>query len=275
MRIDPVAMTIDARRLAATRILLGGSAVSVGLHAYRVLSELRDPDSLRLPFLTEIDLTGAIVVLLVGLWLVSAAAYTIGWKTNVAGRLLFGIMAVTVAVDQQLYSNHAYLLWLLVGLSTLSRPGAAWSLDSRTHHQVRVPAWPVVLMCTQVSLVYLFAAATKLNPDFLSGLMLERWLAPSAQWAVGASRAMSVITPIVESFLGLALWSPRLRRFAILGGVLFHLSTPIFMVGPLELIEFSAIMVSTYWLFPGLTPAEVTAPSQPSRPTDSASTVPG
>lgn len=263
---------IDPRPLAGTRIALGVTSASVAVRSILILDQLAAPDALRLPLFLSWEITPWLMALAAA-WLAASIAYAVGWMTRPAGVVLLIAMATTVALDQQLYSNHAYLLWLLVGLSLLSTPGAAWSIDGRGRTPEPVAAWPVVLMCAQVSIVYIGAGLTKVNPVFLSGAMLARFIEERAAWAVGSAQLLSVMTPLVEIALGIGLWSARYRRILIVAGLGLHLTIPLVMAGTVELLEFSVVILGTYWLFPAAARA-VTERSQPSRPVDSSSTAP-
>ena len=59
------------------------------------------------------------------LWVLVAIAFVIGWRTRVAGAVLGCLIGYSLLLDQQLYSNHLYLLFLIVVLLTISAAAAA------------------------------------------------------------------------------------------------------------------------------------------------------
>ncbi len=103
-------------------------------------------------------------------------------------------------------------------------------------------------MLTQVTVLYLFAGLSKINPVFLSGRPLQGWLwLDLPDWIFPA---LSVATILTELFLAFALWVPKLRVLAVLVGVAFHASIVLGITGPtVSLVAFAAASVSSYWLF--------------------------
>lgn len=239
--------------VALTRAGVGVAAL---IEAFEVAGQLRafhNPDLLTLPRLDWFAVVPASATnLFLGTWLLAAAAFCLGWRTRPAGVVLTGFLAYVLVLDRQLYSNHLYLMTILTVLLTLADSGASFSIDSR-RRGVRhtIPAWPVALIRLQVSIVYAFAAATKLNLVYLSGLVLRTQLrlpgldaVPPALFALAA--AGSVAT---ELFLAFALWKPRLRPLAFLVGVGFHLTILVTMRVIPDLLVFALLMVSAYMAF--------------------------
>lgn len=198
-------------------------------------------------------------------WLGAALAFGLGWRTRLAGGALVAAMAAALLADQQLYSNHLYLLAWAVGLLCLADAGARWSLDARRRGAREVPRWPVVLLRVQVSVVYFFAAASKVNPGFVTGGVLAasmRWEGPLAvPEALGNGWilfALSLATIVVELWLSAALWSRRLRTRAMGVGILLHLGMVATTRPTLELALFAGIMGC---LYPAFLPAPAVAPA--------------
>mgnify|MGYP006199594577 CR=1 FL=1 len=87
--------------------------------------------------------------------------------------------------DQQLYSNHLYLMVIVVGLLTAGDGGAALSLDAmRRGARETVPTWPMWLLRVQVSIVYGSAALSKVNLTYLSGSVVASYLRRDGPLAV-------------------------------------------------------------------------------------------
>jgi len=221
----------DARPLAVARIIIGVNAAFAALDAWRMLARLLRPVVVKIPFLSSVPVlpSGALRVFIAA-WLVAALLFALGWKTRVAGAVLVLVTGYTLIVDQQTYSNHLYLLVLVLLLLTLSDSGATWGVDALHAARRDVAAWPILLLKIQVTLVYVFSAMAKITPQYLAGEILlrslkqEGWLAVPQSWRAPAVMSVFAVTSIVaELFIAFGLWSTRLRPFAILAGIGFHL----------------------------------------------------
>lgn len=255
-------LTAGSTPVGAARVAMGAAALLEALLVAPHLRATTDPERLRLPvtgWLPAPDGTWA--ELFIVLWILVAAAFLLGWQTRIAGGLLVGVFSYTLLLDHQLYSNHLYLMVLLTGLLTLGNAGAALSLDARRRgaqapvkaaavKAAVVKAWPIVLIRLQVSIVYGFAAITKLNLVYLSGLVLRHQIpVPAIQhlpfWVFSVAAFASVTT---EAFLAVALWSRRLRVWALVVGMGFHLSIVALLQTP-ALVTFALVMLSAYLSF--------------------------
>ena len=99
-----------------------------------------------------------------------------GKAVPVTGTLLAALVGYVLTLDQQTYSNHLYLLSLLSVLLALAH--------TERH---REPA--LTLLRWQLVVVYAFAAASKVNADFLSGRVIAENLPPAfSALAAGPSR---------------------------------------------------------------------------------------
>jgi hypothetical protein len=156
--------------------------------------------------------------------------------------------------DQQTYSSHLVLCTLLLLYLALARSDTRLSLAAL--HRRRsgagtpdtVPWWPQLLMLTQVGVVYLFTALSKMNPVFLSGEPLEGWT-----WFSGPAwlfRALALGTVAAELFLVAGLWVPRVRVLAVLAGVGLHAGIVVGLSDlNVVLLAFALMTTSTYPLF--------------------------
>lgn len=252
-----VTATADPRPVALARIGVGAAVLLKALIVAPVLLRIGDPTRLRLPFAEWLPvLPGSAVLPLLGAWAAAGAAFLVGWHTRLAGSALSVILLVTLLGDQQLYSNHLYLLFTLVLLLTIARSGAACSLDAgRSAVPAAIPRWPVTLLKVQLTLVYGFAALAKLDLPYLSGAVLNAHMGRGALLPIPeALRIVEVMAPLawlsilVEGFLALAFWSPRWRKAACVAGVLFHLSVILLIAPASELIVFAVVMFSLYLL---------------------------
>jgi vitamin K-dependent gamma-carboxylase-like protein len=227
-----VDLRTGARLLAATRIIIATNAALAALEAWRMLSRVLKPGIVEIPFLPWLPrFPSSALPYFIAAWLVAALLLALGWRTRIAGAALTLIAGYTLFLDQQTYSNHLYLLFLILFLLMLSDSGAALSLDARRQGtRSDVAAWPVLLLKIEATIVYVFSALAKITPAYLSGEVLTRslkregWLAVPATWLSPATMSVLATTSIVaELFIGVGLWSRRLRRFAILAGAGFHL----------------------------------------------------
>jgi predicted DCC family thiol-disulfide oxidoreductase YuxK len=246
-------------RIAA--VIRWGVGLAIGLELISVsphLLALTRSDVLRTPYFGPAQpLEPAIAIGLVILAAVSLVAFTIGVFTVPAGVVLAATLAAFMAVDQQLYSNHLYLMVLLVGLLVAARPGRALSVDAlRDGEQSSSPALPLLLIRGQISIVYLFAALSKLNATFLSGTVLNSHLRADgplglpSEWRVfEVMAALSVITILLELALAVGLWIPRWRRSVMTLGLMLHLGILFWMTLPLQLTAFALVMWSGYLAF--------------------------
>ncbi len=248
---------VQPRVPAILRLLLGTVAIVRGVEAYRILRPLSKVHILNVPYVEWMPSPSqGVIVAIAVLWVGAALCFAVGYRTQVSGILLTVAMAAGLLIDQQGYSNHLYLLTVLVGLLTMSRPGGAWSLDLR---HGRGPAssilWPLVLMKVQISVVYLFAAFTKFHGEYLSGRVLAGQVGhgvvpiPDSLKTGQIFMTLAISSILIEIFLAIYLWHPERRFLAVGAGVLLHATIPFLMQPFLQLSVFSAIMLSSYLLF--------------------------
>ena len=251
---------VDARPVAMARIVIGIAVLLKLVSGTRHLSRLAEPDTIKLPMVAWLpSLTPAAATVLLALWALAGCGLLLGWRTRVAGTLLTLVLVVQLVQDQQTYSNHLYLLALVVGLLTVADSGATFSLDARRRHRQAVPAWPVFLLQAQLSIVYAFAALSKLTPDYLSGVALAPFV-PLQSWValMGLQAAAALVLLLswaaipLELVLAIFLWSPRHRRATALLGVVLHLGMVALIYRMrLDLTVFAVIMWGMYLLFIG------------------------
>ena len=221
----------DARKLAVARITLAICSIGFAWENWRILSRLLNPIIVQLSYFEWVPrLHARVLPFYIGLWVIASGAFLIGWMTRVAGSIITCLAGYTLLLDQQLYSNHLYLFFLIVLLLTVADSGAAFSLDSlRRSRRNTVAGWPALLLMLQVSLVYGFSALAKLTPQFMSGDVLEQtlkrqaWFAFPDSWRSPKLLATLAISAIaLELFIAFGLWIRRLRWAAVLGGIALH-----------------------------------------------------
>ncbi|MEZ4522722.1 MAG: HTTM domain-containing protein [Thermomicrobiales bacterium] len=230
---------IEVRTLM--RLLIGTAALIQAVDMAILFHVVFDEGKLRLPLYDWLPvLPGALMPVYFGIWLLSAIAFATGLQMRLAGVLLVFSMMYAIFVDQQTYSNHVYLLVIVMLLLML--PGSL----------------PLTLLRWQMSIVYFFAAVSKINIIYISGLIVagnlqHGWLLqlpdPLFRWE--AMLPIAVGSICLELFLAVAFWIPRYRPVAFRIGVAFHLAIVLFFPfnAVLQLIVFALTMDSLYLLF--------------------------
>ena len=244
---------VGARPLGLARIIIGTAAVIRSGVAWTILRRFDDPEVLRIAVVDGfVDPASTPAGAFVAAWAVSAIAFTVGWRVPASGLLTAGSIVLYGLLDSQAYSNHLYLMALLVILLTLAPADSALAVRGGAG---TVPLWPVELIKLQVSIVYLFAALTKLNEGFLSGAVLAGTLNggivpfPESLRTPGFLSVVAAGAVFTELFVATFLWSRRFRPAALVLGGGLHLFITL-LIGPtLELVVFSLLMLGTYPLF--------------------------
>jgi predicted DCC family thiol-disulfide oxidoreductase YuxK len=250
--------TAPARPLAVARIGVAVAALLELPNSAGTLLRLAEPSVIHAPHLGWLPrVSEPMAWAAICLWLVSAVPFMLGWRTRLAGTALTATLASVVLLDQQLYSNHLYLMVLACGLLTLADSGAAISLDARRRgSRDWVPGWPVWLLCLQVTFVYGFAALAKLNPDFLSGSVVASYLrrdgplaVPDAWRSLEPMLVLSILAVLTEAFLAARLWSRRWLPAAVVAGLGLHVFITGWLTPTVSLLVFSVLILPLYLLF--------------------------
>ncbi|HEV2069951.1 MAG TPA: HTTM domain-containing protein [Acidimicrobiales bacterium] len=220
---------------------------------------------------------------LLAVWIALGGALMVGWRSRSAAAAYAALVFALLAADPLFYNNHLYLMGLVAGLLACADCGAAFSLDARHRQRVtQVPGWPVFLLRAQVSITYAFAALSKLQEDFLSGLVLHVHLSRGpfapllpgwfvSNFVVLMSVAVAVIA--AEVTLAWALWHPRWQNAAFTVGLLLH--APMVLLAnswhqALRLFVFSVLMWGLYLMFIRIPVAGRTLRWDPTNPTAAA-----
>jgi len=237
----------DPRPVAIARIGVGLATILNSIEAYEILGaiasgKLATPVFPAAPAPTLPWLL-AFVVLAVG----AAMAVTIGWNTEVAAIVSVLLSVVVLLWDQQTYSSHRLLATLLLSYLVFARAGTAWSVRP-VPGSPTVVWWPQLLMMSQLSVLYLFSALSKINLLFISGKPLAMWVWIELPWQFYTVAAFMTI--VVELVIAFGLWFPASRRVAVAFGLGLHLSIVALMNHEtLSLIAFALTCVSLYPLF--------------------------
>lgn len=247
----------DGVAAGLARIIIGVAALLQAVDAASGLGNILDESKLQVPRFAWLPvITSAQLPLFIALWLIAAVAFIAGWRTRISGALLTLILIYSITLDEQAYSNHTYLLVLVVALLTLAGCGGRFSIDAAVGRaSPTVPRWPLVLIQIQLSIVYFFAAVSKINLLYISGALISvnmsrGWLVslPDAldRWQV--IMPLAIISIVVELSMAFALWTRRYRSAGIVTGVVLH--TMIFLTFPVEsrlpLAVFGLVMFGMY-----------------------------
>lgn len=248
----------NARILGVARVGVGIAALmELVSSAGRVLI-LGSGEVIRLPILEAVGaLFLAMPVATLAVWLLAAVAFAIGFATPLAGIVLAAVMFGLVTADAQLYSNHSYLIAIGVALLTVCDAGSSFSLDARRRGSDSrpAPAWTILSLRMQLSVMYLFAVAAKLNPSFLSGSVVAASLRrdgiafPEAWIGFETMFVMSVTVIAAELFLAIGLWRRRWRPAAFVIGLLLHVGIVATMHAAWDLAAFTVVTLSLYVSF--------------------------
>lgn len=261
-----IASRNPARPLALARIGIAMAVLMELPNSARVLMQLGDPGIIRAPILSWTPAVGdGLAWILIGLWGATAVALLVGWRARRAAAALCVTLATALLLDQQLFSNHLYLMVLLSGLLVFADSGAALSLNSRhAGERSEVSRWPVWLLQVQVTIVYLFASLAKVNPEFLSGTTVATSLrrvgplaVPDAWRSMEPMLLLAILAVCAEAFVALAIWSPRWRPTAFVVALGLHLSLAAWFSPAFPLIIFAIAMLPLLVLFLDASPGRV------------------
>jgi hypothetical protein len=195
------------------------------------------------------------VVPLIIIWVLAGAAIVIEerWTPYAAGLIAIET-AYLFSQGSDLRNQHMYLfVWLgiVVAIGALARLGEVRISQSALLFAIRV----------QLSILYAFAALTKVTEDYLSGSVLHTSVTgrPVGQLlgfdtidAAWPFVVVSVIAALVEGSLAIGLWT-RFRLAFIAVGATFHISMVILMtaggVSGARLAVFSGLVLLMYVAF--------------------------
>lgn len=248
----------NARIVGVIRVGAGIAALMELVASTGRVLALAAPDSTRVPIVEPVaGLFYAAAPAILVIWLLSGIAFTAGLATPVSGSILAAVMFALVTGDAQLYSNHAYLIAISVALLTACGAGSAFSIDGQTTGTDPLPTarWTILAIRAQVTIMYLLAAAAKLNPSFLSGSVLAASLRrdgigfPEALIGFESMFVLSILVIASELFLAWALWRRRWRREAFVLGLALHGGIVLTMHSAWDLATFSVMTLALYLAF--------------------------
>jgi vitamin K-dependent gamma-carboxylase len=180
----------------------------------------------------------------------AGALLAIGAWYRVAAWAVFVLLTYVFLLEQSRYLNHVYLMCLLAFLLAVVPAHRTWSFDAwRTGRDRPVPAWSVTIVRFQVGAMYVFAALAKVNPDWLAGMPMDRWLRSRGDLPVIGPLTRLPDAHLLFSYGGLAidlvavpalLWR-RSRPYAFALLVAFHLANDqMFSIGVFPALAIAA-----------------------------------
>ena len=162
-----------------------------------------------------------------------AVCITVGFYYRIAAPLFFLGFTYVFLLEKAHYLNHLYLACLISFLMIFVPAHKAFSVDAHRNPGIRsttAPTWALVLLATQVGIVYFYGGLAKLNWDWLHGEPMRIWMAEETQFPILGRWFTDEWMVYLVSYGGLlfdllivpALLWRRTRWFAVAALVLFH-----------------------------------------------------
>ncbi|MBL8162217.1 MAG: HTTM domain-containing protein [Anaerolineae bacterium] len=164
-------------------------------------------------------------------------------------------------LDKAQYLNHFYLVSLISFLMIFIPAHRAASVDARWRPAIRAssaPTWSLWLLRGQMGIVYFYGGIAKINPDWLAGQPLRKWLAErtdfpfigqwfTEEWMVYLFSYGGLLFDLF--IVPLILWR-RTRIPALVLALFFHLSNArLFNIGifPWFAIAITLLYLPPHW----------------------------
>lgn len=238
-------LRVNPKPVAFARICIGIASISLALEGNTFLVTIAD-GRLAVPTLdwwpspTELPLRA---MLFAGM--LAGVLLALGCFAKWCAGLIAALQVVMLLSDQQLYSSHRILLFLLCCHLIFAQSDAMWSLQARYRgRRPSVPLWPQLLMIGAISSLYLFAGISKINSVFLSGDVLQEQMV--VHLPSGFYQVLAFATVATEISLALGIWLRRTRVLAVMVGVGLHVSIVAFLGDPVVLSSFALLCVGLY-----------------------------
>lgn len=193
-------------------------------------------------------------------FLMILAALGVMFMHGIAYRLaaitLFVCFTYTELIDLTYYLNHYYFVSLMCLLLIFMPAQVSPFADFK---QQVVPRKSILLLKTQIAILYIYAGLAKINYDWLiEALPLKIWVPANDQLPIIGPIFTWEFTPFLFSWIGMLydtfivfflIWKPT-RIWAYITVVIFHTLTGLmFQIGvfPLVMIGIAAIFFSNEW----------------------------
>lgn len=194
----------------------------------------------------------------IGLMVVAAVLLTTGYFYRLSCACFLAIFTHLFLIEKLYYNNHFYLTILMGFLMLISQADRCYRLPLPWKSSVppsvpkTVPLWNLILLRSQVVVLYFFGGVAKLNSDWLAGEPIRYWfaqkgpdhiLAPllTQEWFVMMVCWTGLILDLVAGF---GLLSKRTRGLTMALLVVFHATNSlIFKIGLFPLIGISLLVL--------------------------------
>jgi len=179
---------------------------------------------------------------------VSALLLALGLFCRLSAAAFFLSYTYVFLLEKGAYNNHYYFICLIAFLFCIVNSGRWMSLDALWKRKfdpdsqaVTVPYWNVLIIKTQVFIVYFYGGIAKLNLDWLNGEPMRHWLEIPA----GREGTPAFAARFLESEFGVYFFS--------YGGVIFELSIGFLLIcRKTRLLAFGLIFIfnlTNQWMF--------------------------
>ena len=205
-------------------------------------------------WITALSPTG--MYTLYGCMVLGAFMICAGWYYRVGVILFLLSFVYAEMIDKTYYLNHYYLVSVIVLLLCFVPANRYFSLDilrKPSLKRTQIPAWAINIFKLQLAIIYLYAAFSKMNADWLIHAMpLKIWL-PANQFmpVIGKFLAMPA-TAVIFSWCGMSfdlsivflLLNRNTRIFGYIFVIIFHLLTAVlFQIGMFPYIMLAATTI--------------------------------
>ncbi len=184
-----------------------------------------------------------------------AICIMVGFYYRISAALFFVGVTYIFLLDKAHFLNHMYLVSLISFLLIFVPANQAFSIDARRRPSIRsdtAPAWALVLLVTQVSIIYFYGGLAKLNADWLRGEPMRTWLRDESGLPIIGRLVTDEWFVYLVSYTGLLLdlfivplllW-PKTRWFAVIALVIFHrFNAALFSIGIFPMFATAAIVL--------------------------------
>jgi len=191
---------------------------------------------------------------------VSAVGVAIGWKYRLSIVLFFLSFTYIELLDKTTYLNHYYFVSVLSFLLIFLPANAYFSVDAYRTKDLSyqyVKSWHIDLIKLFLGMVYFYAGLAKLNHDWLfEALPLKIWLPSKSSVPIlggilhdeWAAFGFSWAGMLYDLFIPFLLLSRRIRPFAFVLVVIFHLMTRILF--PIGMFPYIMIVSTLIYFSP-------------------------
>ncbi|NGP89259.1 HTTM domain-containing protein [Fodinibius halophilus] len=186
----------------------------------------------------------------------AALGIMLGSFYRLAAVLFFLSFTYVELIDKTNYLNHYYFVSIISFLLTLVPAHRSFSIDTIRKPSLKretVPAWMVNIFKLQLGIVYFYAGAAKLNPDWLFNAMpLKIWLPANSHLPVIGELLNYEISAYIFSWAGTVydltiafflLYRPT-RIWAYISVIVFHMLTYfLFQIGMFPFIMILSTLI--------------------------------